>query len=192
MLLNCNVVEVFYFSPQRSCDTVDENTDRKFVANSHFCIISSSKKCVKTVSLRLVDVCLCVSVFAMTYFTCYVFVFVQIRSRDKHINNLKKKCQKESELKRENQQRIETLERYLADLPTMEDYQSQNKQVRTVPSTAAQPSLALLICTSLNMPVLGISFWRLSSRWLNSKRKHRSWKAVWRRPVYIYGKKRHI
>lgn len=55
----------------------------------------------------------------------------QIRSRDKHINNLKKKCQKESELKRENQQRIETLERYLADLPTLEDYQSQNKQVRT-------------------------------------------------------------
>lgn len=61
-------------------------------------------------------------------------MFVQIRSRDKHINNLKKKCQKESELKRENQQRIETLERYLADLPTMEDYQSQSKQVRTIPS----------------------------------------------------------
>lgn len=57
---------------------------------------------------------------------------MQIRSRDKHISNLKKKCQKESELKRENQQRIETLERYLADLPTLEDYQSQNKQVRTV------------------------------------------------------------
>lgn len=53
----------------------------------------------------------------------------RIRSRDKHINNLKKKCQKESELKRENQQRIETLERYLADLPTLEDYQSQNKQL---------------------------------------------------------------
>lgn len=61
----------------------------------------------------------------------HVYLFVQIRSRDKHINNLKKKCQKESELKRENQQRIETLERYLADLPTLEDYQSQNKQVRT-------------------------------------------------------------
>uniref|UniRef100_A0AAQ4QQX0 Centrosomal protein of 85 kDa-like CC4 coiled-coil domain-containing protein n=1 Tax=Gasterosteus aculeatus aculeatus TaxID=481459 RepID=A0AAQ4QQX0_GASAC len=53
----------------------------------------------------------------------------RIRSRDKHINNLKKKCQKETELKRENQQRIETLERYLADLPTLEDYQSQNKQL---------------------------------------------------------------
>lgn len=32
-------------------------------------------------------------------------------------------------MKRENQQRIETLERYLADLPTLEDYQGQNKQV---------------------------------------------------------------
>ena len=61
--------------------------------------------------------------------------FVQIRSRDKHISNLKKKCQKESELKRENQQRIETLERYLADLPTLEDYQSQNKEVKTASST---------------------------------------------------------
>lgn len=69
-----------------------------------------------------------------TYHTLpyHISLFVQIRSRDKHINNLKKKCQKESELKRENQQRIETLERYLADLPTLEDYQSQNKQVRAV------------------------------------------------------------
>ena len=64
-----------------------------------------------------------------TYHTC---LCMQIRSRDKHINNLKKKCQKEAELKRENQQRIETLERYLADLPTLEDYQSQNKQVKIV------------------------------------------------------------
>lgn len=65
----------------------------------------------------------------------------QIRSRDKHINNLKKKCQKESELKRENQQRIETLERYLADLPTLEDYQGQNKQVRTISSNLTTSSL---------------------------------------------------
>uniref|UniRef100_A0A672MEN9 Centrosomal protein 85 n=1 Tax=Sinocyclocheilus grahami TaxID=75366 RepID=A0A672MEN9_SINGR len=53
----------------------------------------------------------------------------RIRSRDKHINGLKKKCQKESEQNREKQQRIETLERYLADLPTMEDYQAQHKKV---------------------------------------------------------------
>lgn len=53
----------------------------------------------------------------------------RIRNRDKHINNLKKKCQKESEQNREKQQRIETLERYLADLPTMEDYQNHRKQL---------------------------------------------------------------
>ncbi|XP_062841828.1 centrosomal protein of 85 kDa isoform X2 [Trichomycterus rosablanca] len=53
----------------------------------------------------------------------------RIRNRDKHIGNLKKKCQKEAEQNREKQQRIETLERYLADLPTMEDYQSQRKQL---------------------------------------------------------------
>lgn len=86
---------------------------------------------------------MCVCVFAITYFR-HIFVFIQIRSRDKHINNLKKKCQKESELKRENQQRIETLERYLADLPTMEDYQSQNKQVRTIASTVAVVGLVHL------------------------------------------------
>ncbi|XP_068179355.1 centrosomal protein of 85 kDa [Antennarius striatus] len=62
----------------------------------------------------------------------------RIRSRDKHINNLKKKCQKESELKRENQQRIETLERYLADLPTLEDYQNQNKQLQEAEQQVAQ------------------------------------------------------
>lgn len=77
-------------------------------------------------------------------------MFVQIRSRDKHINNLKKKCQKESELKRENQQRIETLERYLADLPTMEDYQSQNKQVRAVASVPLTAAVVGLINLYIN------------------------------------------
>ncbi|KAK0140708.1 Centrosomal protein [Merluccius polli] len=62
----------------------------------------------------------------------------RIRSRDKHINNLKKKCQKEAEQNREKQQRIETLERYLADLPTMEDYQNQNKQLLQAEERAAQ------------------------------------------------------
>ncbi|XP_072317327.1 centrosomal protein of 85 kDa isoform X2 [Eucyclogobius newberryi] len=62
----------------------------------------------------------------------------RIRSRDKHINNLKKKCQKEAELKRENQQRIETLERYLADLPTLEDYQNQNKQLQEAEQHATE------------------------------------------------------
>ncbi|XP_036395787.1 centrosomal protein of 85 kDa [Megalops cyprinoides] len=62
----------------------------------------------------------------------------RIRSRDKHINSLKKKCQKESEQSRERQQRIETLERYLADLPTMEDYQSQSKQLEQAEEKAKQ------------------------------------------------------
>ncbi|KAI1894943.1 hypothetical protein AGOR_G00120960 [Albula goreensis] len=53
----------------------------------------------------------------------------RIRSRDKHISSLKKKCQKESEESREKQQRIETLERYLGDLPTMEDFQNRSKQL---------------------------------------------------------------
>ncbi|KAM8959368.1 centrosomal protein of 85 kDa isoform 4-T4 [Lycaon pictus] len=53
-----------------------------------------------------------------------------VKGRDKHINNLKKKCQKESEQNREKQQRIETLERYLADLPTLEDHQKQSQQLR--------------------------------------------------------------
>ncbi|XP_036303638.1 centrosomal protein of 85 kDa isoform X5 [Pipistrellus kuhlii] len=55
---------------------------------------------------------------------------MQVKGRDKHINNLKKKCQKESEQNREKQQRIETLERYLADLPTLEDHQKQSQQLK--------------------------------------------------------------
>uniref|UniRef100_A0A672MEM0 Centrosomal protein 85 n=1 Tax=Sinocyclocheilus grahami TaxID=75366 RepID=A0A672MEM0_SINGR len=62
----------------------------------------------------------------------------RIRSRDKHINGLKKKCQKESEQNREKQQRIETLERYLADLPTMEDYQAQHKKLEEEGERTAQ------------------------------------------------------
>ncbi|KAI2654999.1 centrosomal of 85 kDa-like isoform X1 [Labeo rohita] len=62
----------------------------------------------------------------------------RIRSRDKHINSLKKKCQKESEQNREKQQRIETLERYLADLPTMEDYQAQHKKLEEAEDRTAQ------------------------------------------------------
>ncbi|NXA50284.1 CEP85 protein, partial [Nothocercus julius] len=54
----------------------------------------------------------------------------RVKGRDKHINNLKKKCQKESEQSRERQQRIETLERYLADLPTLEDHQKQSQKLK--------------------------------------------------------------
>lgn len=51
---------------------------------------------------------------------------------------MKKKCQKEAEQNREKQQRIETLERYLADLPTMEDYQAQHKKLEEVEERAAE------------------------------------------------------
>ncbi|XP_032900961.1 centrosomal protein of 85 kDa isoform X2 [Amblyraja radiata] len=54
----------------------------------------------------------------------------KVRGRDKHINNLKRKCQKEAEQNREKQQRIETLERYLADLPTLDDYEKQSQQLK--------------------------------------------------------------
>ncbi|KAL1259878.1 hypothetical protein QQF64_010455, partial [Cirrhinus molitorella] len=72
----------------------------------------------------------------------------RIRSRDKHINSLKKKCQKESEQNREKQQRIETLERYLADLPTMEDYQAQHKKLEE-----AEESTGLLQATIRDLEV---------------------------------------
>ncbi|XP_042296701.1 centrosomal protein of 85 kDa isoform X2 [Sceloporus undulatus] len=54
----------------------------------------------------------------------------RVKARDKHIEQLKKKCQKESEQNREKQQRIETLERYVADLPMLEDHQKQNQQLK--------------------------------------------------------------
>ncbi|XP_066499423.1 centrosomal protein of 85 kDa [Hoplias malabaricus] len=68
----------------------------------------------------------------------------RIRNRDKHISSLKKKCQKECEQNREKQQRIETLERYLADLPTMEDYQSQRKQLEAAEQKVAEVQASVL------------------------------------------------
>ncbi|CAM4656319.1 unnamed protein product [Lepidochelys olivacea] len=70
----------------------------------------------------------------------------RIKGRDKHINSLKKKCQKESEQNRERQQRIETLERYLADLPTLEDHQKQNQQLKEseLKSSALQETVTAL------------------------------------------------
>ncbi|XP_075460062.1 centrosomal protein of 85 kDa isoform X4 [Ascaphus truei] len=56
----------------------------------------------------------------------------RVKGRDKHINNLKKKCQKEAEQNREKQQRIETLERYLADLPTVQNHQRQTQELKQV------------------------------------------------------------
>ncbi|KFP91277.1 PREDICTED: centrosomal protein of 85 kDa [Apaloderma vittatum] len=70
----------------------------------------------------------------------------RVKGRDKHINNLKKKCLKESEQNRERQQRIETLERYLADLPTLEDHQKQSQKLKEseLKSTAMQETVLAL------------------------------------------------
>lgn len=53
----------FFFFPAQKAEILlmkISNIDRKFVAKSHFCIISNGKKGDKTASLRLVDVCVCV------------------------------------------------------------------------------------------------------------------------------------
>ncbi|XP_070620269.1 centrosomal protein of 85 kDa [Erythrolamprus reginae] len=54
----------------------------------------------------------------------------RIKARDKHIEYLKKKCQKELDQNHEKQQRIETLERYVADLPVLEDHLKQSQQLK--------------------------------------------------------------
>ncbi|NWU89165.1 CE85L protein, partial [Upupa epops] len=54
----------------------------------------------------------------------------KLKTRDRYITSLKKKCQKESEQNKEKQRRIETLEKYLADLPTLDDIQGQTKQLQ--------------------------------------------------------------
>ncbi|NXH15627.1 CE85L protein, partial [Bucco capensis] len=62
----------------------------------------------------------------------------KLKSRDKHINSLKKKCQKESEQNKEKQRRIETLEKYLADLPTLDDIEAQAKQLQILEENKKQ------------------------------------------------------
>ncbi|XP_041814402.1 centrosomal protein of 85 kDa-like isoform X2 [Chelmon rostratus] len=52
----------------------------------------------------------------------------KIKTRDRYISSLKKKCQRESEQNQEKQQRIETLEKYLSDLPTLDEVQTQSQQ----------------------------------------------------------------
>ncbi|KAL7987799.1 hypothetical protein Chor_006718 [Crotalus horridus] len=53
----------------------------------------------------------------------------KLKTRDRYISSLKKKCQKELEQNKEKQRRIETLEKYLADLPTLDDIERQSKEV---------------------------------------------------------------
>ncbi|XP_047430246.1 centrosomal protein of 85 kDa-like isoform X3 [Mugil cephalus] len=52
----------------------------------------------------------------------------KIKTRERYISTLKKKCQRESDQNQEKQQRIETLEKYLSDLPTLDEVQFQAKQ----------------------------------------------------------------
>ncbi|XP_006839952.1 PREDICTED: centrosomal protein of 85 kDa-like [Chrysochloris asiatica] len=56
----------------------------------------------------------------------------KLKTRDRYISSLKKKCQKECEQNKEKQRRIETLEKYLADLPTLDDVQSQSRQLQVL------------------------------------------------------------
>ncbi|XP_019751819.1 centrosomal protein of 85 kDa-like [Hippocampus comes] len=56
----------------------------------------------------------------------------KIKTRDRYISSLKKKYQRESDQNHEKQQRIETLEKYLADLPTLGEVQVQALQLETV------------------------------------------------------------
>uniref|UniRef100_A0A6I8ND30 Centrosomal protein 85 like n=1 Tax=Ornithorhynchus anatinus TaxID=9258 RepID=A0A6I8ND30_ORNAN len=68
----------------------------------------------------------------------------KLKTRDRYISSLKKKCQKESEQNKEKQRRIETLEKYLADLPTLDDMQSQTQQLQILEerNTALQETIA--------------------------------------------------
>ncbi|XP_035990502.1 centrosomal protein of 85 kDa-like isoform X1 [Fundulus heteroclitus] len=52
----------------------------------------------------------------------------KIKTRDRYITSLKKKCQRESEQNQEKQQRVETIEKYLSDLPSLNQVQVQSKQ----------------------------------------------------------------
>lgn len=51
----------------------------------------------------------------------------QIKTRDRYISSLKKKCLRESEQNQEKQQRVETLEKYLSDLLAMGEVQAQSR-----------------------------------------------------------------
>lgn len=59
------------------------------------------------------------------------FLHPQIKTRDRYICSLKKKFQRENNQNQENQQRIETLEKYLSDLPTLDEVQVQANRVNT-------------------------------------------------------------
>ena len=78
----------------------------------------------------------------------------QMKTRDRYISSLKKKCQRETEQNKEKQQRIETLEKYLADLPSLDEVQSQTLQVTAFGSSNALgnvwPRFLVLTCLALH------------------------------------------
>ncbi|KAK3542199.1 hypothetical protein QTP86_018491 [Hemibagrus guttatus] len=59
-----------------------------------------------------------------------------MKTRDRYISSLKKKCQREQEQNQEKQQRIETLEKYLADLPSLDEVHTQAQQLEEVQTKA--------------------------------------------------------
>ncbi|KFP97401.1 Centrosomal protein of 85 kDa-like [Haliaeetus albicilla] len=88
----------------------------------------------------------------------------KLKTRDRYINSLKKKCQKESEQNKEKQRRIETLEKYLADLPTLDDIEGQTKQfVLHFKNTSKLPNICcqILYCFNIDFfPHLSCNFER--------------------------------
>ncbi|XP_072296256.1 centrosomal protein of 85 kDa-like [Eucyclogobius newberryi] len=62
----------------------------------------------------------------------------KIQTRDRYICSLRKKCARESEQKLERQQRVETLECYLADLPTLTEAQGQSRRLKEVKQKAKE------------------------------------------------------
>uniref|UniRef100_A0A3P8SNX2 Centrosomal protein 85, like n=1 Tax=Amphiprion percula TaxID=161767 RepID=A0A3P8SNX2_AMPPE len=62
----------------------------------------------------------------------------KVKTRDRYISSLKKRCQRETDQNQEKQQRIETLEKYLSDLPTLEEVQVQQQQVHNYTTTGSR------------------------------------------------------
>uniref|UniRef100_A0A3B3DG57 Centrosomal protein 85, like n=1 Tax=Oryzias melastigma TaxID=30732 RepID=A0A3B3DG57_ORYME len=62
----------------------------------------------------------------------------KVKTRDRYICSLKKKCQRESEQNREKQQRIETLERYLSELPTVEQQEDLHQKAQDLEKTVSK------------------------------------------------------
>uniref|UniRef100_S4RQJ3 Centrosomal protein of 85 kDa-like CC4 coiled-coil domain-containing protein n=1 Tax=Petromyzon marinus TaxID=7757 RepID=S4RQJ3_PETMA len=53
----------------------------------------------------------------------------KIKNRDKHMESLKKRCQKSTEERDEKERKLQSMDRYLSALPTMEDHQRNLQQM---------------------------------------------------------------